>query len=147
MSCSTELTLCQPAENTNPQTWNQTFNWYQAPKTTCLFWRKDAQKTFLILDKLCVTAPNSIDIFIRKLVNILTDSLSGLTQLLTNLTEVWKVKCIMYILYMCIYISKEAKISVSVILYYYDVLCLDFTYHDEMYSELGGFLFCFSTVM
>jgi hypothetical protein len=140
--------LCQPAENTNPQTWNQTSNWFQAPKTTCIFWRKDAQKnikTFLILDKLCVTAPNSIGTFIQKFLNILTDSLSGLTRLLTDLTEAWKVKCvIMYILYRCIHISEEVMVSVSVILYYYDELCLDFTYYDEMYSELEGVFFSVS---
>jgi hypothetical protein len=101
--------------------------------------------TFLILDKLYVTAPNSIDIIIRKFLNILTDSLLGLTQLLTDLTEAWKVKCVvMYILYMCIYISKEAMVSVSVILYHYDELCMDITYYDEMYSELGGVLFSVS---
>ena len=35
---------------------------------------------------------------------------------------------------MCIYISEEAVVSVSVTSYYYDELCLDFVYYDKMYS-------------
>jgi len=50
----------------------------------------------------------------------------------------------MYILYVCIYISEEAMVSVSVILYHYDELHLDFTCYDEMYSELRGVFFSVS---
>jgi hypothetical protein len=45
---------------------------------------------------------------------------------------------------MYIYISEEAMVSVSVILYHNDELCLDITYYDEMYSELGGVFFSVS---
>jgi hypothetical protein len=46
----------------------------------------------MILDMLYGTAPNRISIFIRAFLNILIDSLLGIAQLLTDLTEVWKVK-------------------------------------------------------
>jgi hypothetical protein len=47
-----------------------------------------------------------------------------------------------------IYVSEEAMVSVSVTLYYYNELWLDFTYYNKMYSELGGsLLFCFSKLM
>jgi len=50
----------------------------------------------------------------------------------------------MYILYMCIYISEEEMVSVSVTLYYYDELCLDFAYYDKLYSEIEGVFFSVS---
>ena len=35
-------------------------------------------------------------------------------------------------------------VSVSVTLYYYDELCLDFAYYDKLYSEIEGVFFSVS---
>lgn len=107
MSCSTELTLCVSQLGIQTRKLEtKHLNDTKLQKQPAYSEGKMPIKHSNIydtLDKLCVTSQNRIGIFIWTILNILTDNMLGLMQLLTDLTEAWKVKCITsYILFMCI---------------------------------------------
>lgn len=142
--------LCQPGENTNPQTWNQTSNWYQAPKTTCIFWRKDVQKTLKLIDigQVMHYSPKQYQYFYKEILKHPDWQLVG-TDTASNRFN-WGLEvtmCYVHFVHVHIYLWGSSGFCFSYFVLLWWVVSGLCVLWQAVFRNWGSFLFCFSKLM